>query len=148
MKSRDEDCAVYQNHTHERMVLVYYRDYQINVTPMTLIFNWFISAIAVMITAYILPGVTVETFVAALIVAVVLAVINTFIKPVLVVLTLPITIMTLGLFSIVINGGLILLAAYIVPGFAVHGFWWAVIFALVLSLVTGVLDMFKDGERE
>ncbi len=96
--------------------------------------HWIISAIAIGITAYVLPGVEV-TIVGALVLAVVLAIINIFIKPVIFVLTLPITIVTIGLFSLVINALMILLADYIVPGFAVAGFWSAFFFAIILSLV-------------
>jgi putative membrane protein len=92
--------------------------------------HWIISAIAIGVTAYLLPGVEV-TVLGALVLAIVLAVINVFIKPVVFILTLPITIITIGLFSLVINGLLILLAAYIVPGFAVAGFWSAFFFAII-----------------
>lgn len=96
--------------------------------------HWIISAIAVGIAAYLLPGVEV-TILGALILVVVLAVINLFIKPIVFVLTLPITIVTIGLFSLVLNGLLVWLAAYIVPGFNVSGFWSAFFFAIVLALI-------------
>lgn len=112
---------------------------------MKIFLNWLIYAVAIMITAYLLPGVSIEGFVAALILAVVLGAINAFIKPVVVILTLPINILTLGLFTLVINALLILLAAKIVPGFGVDGFWWAMLFAIVLSMVTWVLSRF-DGD--
>jgi putative membrane protein len=109
---------------------------------MNLIINWLISALAVIISAYLLPGVTINGFFAALVVAVVLAAINLLIKPIILVLTLPINIVTLGLFTLVINAALVLLAAAIVPGFGVAGFWWALLFALVLSIVGAVLGQF------
>jgi putative membrane protein len=87
-----------------------------------------------------LPGVIVEGFISALVLAVVLGAINMFLKPILVLLTLPINILTLGLFSLVINALLIMLASAIVPGFSVSGFWWALAFSLVLSIVTAVLS--------
>jgi len=90
-----------------------------------------------------LPGVTLDGFVAALIVAVVLGAINAFVRPILVVLTLPITIMTLGLFVLVINALLVLLASSIVPGFAVASFWWALAFGIVLAIVSAVLESFE-----
>ncbi len=105
---------------------------------MKLLFNWFISAIAILISAYLLVGVTVESFIVALVLAIVLGVINAFIKPVILLLTLPITIVTLGFFGLVINAGLILLASALVPGFEVAGFWWAFIFAILLTLVNEV----------
>lgn len=96
--------------------------------------RWIVSAIAIGIVAYLLPGVTV-TPLGALVLAVVLGIINLFIKPVVKLLTLPLTILTLGLFSLVINALFILLASMIVPGFSVAGFWSAFFFAILLSLV-------------
>jgi len=110
---------------------------------MKTLINWVVSALAILITAYLLPGVTLDGFVAALIVAVVLGAINAFVRPILVVLTLPITIMTLGLFVLVINALLVLLASSIVPGFAVASFWWALAFGIVLAIVSAVLESFE-----
>lgn len=107
---------------------------------MKLFFQWFISALAIGIAAYIVPGVSV-TLVGALIAAVVLGALNLFIRPILVVLTLPITVLTLGLFSLVINACLVLLAAALVPGFAIGGFWTAVLYALALSIVNWVFHL-------
>lgn len=104
--------------------------------------HWIVSAIAIAIAAYLLPGVTV-TPVGAIVLAVVLGVINIFIRPVLRLLTLPITILTLGLFSLVLNALLILLAAAIVPGFSVSGFWSALLFGILLALINGVFGSMK-----
>ena len=112
---------------------------------MKIFINWVIYAAAIMVTAYVLPGVMVEGIVAALVLAVVLGAINVFIKPVVVILTLPINILTLGLFTFVINALLIMLAAMIVPGFGVASFWWAMLFAIVLSVVSWVFSKF-DGD--
>ncbi len=87
-----------------------------------------------MLTAFIVPGASV-TFVPALIAAIVLGVLNMFIKPIILVLTLPINILTLGLFTFVINGFLVLLASKMVPGFYVGGFGTAMLFGLVLALI-------------
>ncbi len=106
---------------------------------MNILLNWLLSALAIVVAAYILPGVHVETFVTALVLAVVLGVINAFLKPILFFLTLPITILTLGLFGLVINALLILLTEAIVPGFRVDGFWWALLFSIVLSFVNAFL---------
>lgn len=108
-----------------------------------MLINWVISALAVVVAAYLLPGVHVSSFVTALIVAVVLGIINAFVKPLLLILTLPITIVTLGLFTLVINAFLILLTSYLVPGFVVDGFWWALIFSVVLSAVNWFLSELK-----
>jgi len=106
---------------------------------MGILINWIISALAILAAAYILPGVHVTSFVAALVAAVVLGIINAFIKPVLLILTLPITILTLGLFTLVINAFVIILAANLVPGFSVDSFWWALIFSIVLSIIGSFL---------
>ena len=86
---------------------------------MEILINWLVSALAIMVGAYILPGVKIESFITALLIAVVLGIINAIIKPILVILTLPINILTLGLFTLVINALLIMLCAWIVPGFSV-----------------------------
>jgi putative membrane protein len=106
---------------------------------MGILINWLVSGLAILVSAYILPGVHVSSLAAALVTAVVLGVVNAFIKPILVILTLPITILTLGLFTLVINALLILLTAKLVPGFQVDGFLWAVIFSIVLSLINSFL---------
>lgn len=102
---------------------------------MNLFIQWLVSAIAILIAAYILPGVGLSGFWAALIVAVVLGVLNLLIKPLLILLTLPINILTLGLFTLVINALIIMLASGIVPGFQVGGFLNAFLFSLVLALI-------------
>ncbi len=110
---------------------------------MKLIINWLVYTAAILVTAYVLPGVHLSGIIAALVLAVILAAINTFVRPILIVLTLPLTILTLGIFIFVLNALLILLAAAIVPGFSVHGFWWALLFSLVLSLVNAILRMLE-----
>ena len=109
---------------------------------MKIFFQWFVSALAIGIAAYLVPGVTV-TLVGTLIAAVVLGALNLFIRPILVVLTFPITVITLGLFSLVINAGLVMLASLVVPGFSVDGFWTAFLFALVLSIVNWVFSVWS-----
>lgn len=109
---------------------------------MSIIINWVIGALAIMVSAYLLSGVVVDSFITALVLAVVLGAINAFVRPVLVILSLPVTILTLGLFIFVIDAALIMLAANIVPGFAVAGFWWALIFAIVLAIVNFVVRRF------
>ena len=101
---------------------------------MKLFFHWLISALAIGIAAYLIPGVTV-TLISALIAAVVLGALNLFIRPILLVLTLPINVLTLGLFSLVINALLVILASMLVPGFMVEGFWAAFFFAILLAIV-------------
>ena len=99
-----------------------------------------VTAVAALIVAWILPGVQIQDGVTAILVAFVLALLNGFIKPLLVLLTIPITIITLGLFLLVINILIIRLAADIVPGFHVSGAWSALWFSLLLSFVTSIIE--------
>ncbi len=110
---------------------------------MKFLLDWIISAFIIFILAYVLPGVSVAGYFAALGAAIVIGLANATVKPLLIVLTLPITILTLGLFLLVINALVILLAAWIVPGFDVSGFWWALLFSVILSLA----NMFR-GQYE
>jgi putative membrane protein len=106
---------------------------------MRILVNWFVTTIAILIVAYLLPGVAIRGLAAAVIAALVLGLINAIIKPVLIVLTLPLTILTLGLFTFVLNALLVLLTSAIVPGFYVRSFWWALLFSLLFSIVSFVL---------
>lgn len=115
--------------------------------------NWIVrfllNGLAVVLTAYLLPGVDVTDYWTALIVALVLTLANMFVKPVLIILTIPITIFTLGLFLLVINALIILLADYLVDGFYVDGFWWALLFSLILSLFNSLFgDLIKEKEND
>jgi putative membrane protein len=107
---------------------------------MELILVWILNAVALLIVAYILPGITVASFGSALIAALVLGLLNTLVKPVLILLTLPITIVTLGLFLLVLNALVFWLAGSILKGFQVNGFWWAILGAFVYSVVSGLLS--------
>ena len=98
------------------------------------------TAVAVLFAAYILKGVHVDSTVTALIVAVVLGLLNSFIKPILIILTIPITIVTLGLFLLVINIIIVKWAAGLVPGFTVDGWFTALIFSLVVSFVSSIIE--------
>lgn len=97
--------------------------------------------------SYILKGIKIDSFWTAILLAIVLAVLNALLKPVLIILTLPITIVTLGLFLFVINAAIILLADYFIPGFEVNGFWWALLFSLLLSIVTSILYQEPDDNK-
>ena len=109
------------------------------------IVRFLLSGVAVLLTAYLLPGVHVEHYGYALLVAALLSIANVLVKPILVVLTIPITILTLGLFLLVINAAIILLVDYFVPGFNVDGFWWALGFSLILSIFNSLFsDLLKD----
>jgi putative membrane protein len=96
--------------------------------------------------SYLLEGVHIDKFTTALLLALVLAVLNAIVKPLLVILTLPITIITLGLFLLVINAAIILLGDYFLDGFKVDGFWWALLFSILLSVVSSIL--YSVGKKD
>ena len=103
---------------------------------LTLIARWILNAAALLLVAYLYPGVQVETFTAAVIAALVLGLVNAVVRPLLVILTLPVTVITLGLFLFVINALLFWLVAEIVPGFRVTGFVAALVGSILFSLIT------------
>ncbi|MDH4114071.1 MAG: phage holin family protein [Burkholderiaceae bacterium] len=108
---------------------------------MRLFLVWILNAIALLAVAYLYPGVQVEDWTAAAVAALVLGLVNTLVKPVLVILTLPVTIVTLGLFLLVLNALLFWSVASLVPGFHVSGFWAAVLGAILYSLIGSLLSM-------
>lgn len=108
--------------------------------------HWLIIALALWVTAYILPGVDIGSTQALAIAAIVLGLVNALIRPILTLLTLPITILTLGLFYLLVNGFTFLLASKLVPGFTVHGFWWAVLGALVVSVISSFVGAFAADD--
>lgn len=114
---------------------------------MNLIIRLLLSAVAVLILAYVLPGVEVAGFNSAIIVAIVVALLRLIVRPILVILTLPVTILTLGLFLLIINGIIILLADYFVDGFSVRNIWWALLFSLLLSFLQSVLHSFLKKDE-
>ena len=101
-----------------------------------------LTTIAVLILANVLPGVSVDGFMTSLWVAIVLSLLRLIVRPILVILTLPITLVTFGLFLLVINGVLILLADYFIGGFEINGFWIAVLFSILLSIFQSILFQF------
>lgn len=103
--------------------------------------NWLLSALAIIAIANYLPGFEVDSFTTALVVAVALGIVNAVIKPIIVVLTLPINILTLGFFSFVINAALIWIVAYFVPGFTIVGFVPALIASIALWLINLVISI-------
>ena len=107
-----------------------------------------VSSLAVIITSYVLRGVHIDGALTAVIVAVVLALLNTFLKPLIILLTIPFTVFTLGLFLLVINVFIIYLATKLVPGFSVDGFWWALGFSIILSLVTSLLERINNNYNQ
>jgi len=109
---------------------------------MGFIIRLFFTWLAVIIASYILPGIHITDYFSALIFAAVLAVLNVFLKPLLVVLTIPITLFTLGLFLLVINACIVLVGDYFVQGIEIRNFWWALLFSLVISVIVSVFESF------
>ncbi|HPH82814.1 MAG TPA: phage holin family protein [Flavobacteriales bacterium] len=114
--------------------------------------NWFVrvlvSSLAVLITAYMLPHVFVANVATAIMIAILLSFLNTFLKPILIILTLPVTILSMGLFLLVINAAIILLADYLLDEFKVDGFIWALVFSLILSLVNSFLEQLLGTNKQ
>lgn len=115
---------------------------------MRLILVWIINALALLALPYIFTSITIDSFVTALIVAVVLGLVNTLIRPVLVLLTLPVTVLTLGLFIFVINGLLFWAVGSFMPGFHVAGFWSGVFGAIVYSLISWALASLLPARKD
>ncbi len=116
---------------------------------MKFIIQLVIVTLAVLISSYILPGVSIEgnNFLTAFVVAAVLSFLNAVVKPIMIILTIPVTIFSFGFFLLVINALMILLAAKIVNGFHVEGFWYALLFSFILSFVTSILEGVKKRDE-
>ena len=116
---------------------------------MKYLFNILLSALAVYILVHLLPGVSANSFGTAVVVAFVLSLLNIFVKPLLILLTLPVTIITLGFFLLVINAMIILMVDGLLDGFHVDGFWWALLFSLLLSILQSILQsLTKEDKKE
>jgi putative membrane protein len=114
---------------------------------MNTIIKILVTAVLVLVIDYFMSGITVSSFVTSVFVAVVLGLLNTFIKPILVFFTFPVTIVTLGLFLFVINALIIILCSKIVGGFVVNSFWTAMIFSIVLSLSQSITNRFISENK-
>lgn len=108
---------------------------------MSLIIRLLLTALAVYIAAWVSPGVTVKNFGSAIIVAIVLTLLNIFLKPLMVLISIPVTVLTLGLFLLVINAVIILIASYFVGSFRVNGFWSALLFSIIFSVISWLLEI-------
>lgn len=109
-----------------------------------LILKWVVFALIITLVGWLTPGLEINSFVTAMIAAVVITIINAVIKPIIMLLTLPINIFTLGIFTLVINALLFMLAAYIVPGIEVAGFWSALLASILISIFSVILSIFKS----
>lgn len=112
------------------------------------IITWIVTAVSLLITAHFVPGIKIDTVTDAAIGAVILGLVNAIVKPIMVLLTLPLTILTLGLFLFVVNGIAFYLVAYLTPGFHVDTFWAALLGSIVLSLVSSILGIFLGSEKK
>lgn len=99
-----------------------------------------VNALAVFIAAYLLRGVEIKNFWSAVLTAILLAIVNALIRPLLIILTIPITILTLGLFILVIDALLLMLIDALLPGLKIKNFWWALLFSIVLSVINSILS--------
>ena len=106
---------------------------------MGFIANLLISALAVYLTTWLLPGIVVKSFWSAMGISLIIGLLNVLVRPLLTLLTIPVTIVTLGLFLFVIDALIIMLAAKLLDGFIVNGFWWALIFSIIVTSVTNFL---------
>lgn len=107
---------------------------------MNKLIKFLIIGLAVYGLSMLFSGITVSSYISAVLVVLVLSLVNTFVKPVLQLLTLPITVVTFGLFLLVINGAMILLVDWLLPGFDVANFWWALLMSICLSFVNSIVD--------
>ena len=115
---------------------------------MRFVLKLLVSSLAVFFGARILNGVYLDGFPTAILVALVIGFLNAFLKPILVVLTIPITLLTFGLFLLIINAGIILLADYALSGFAVDSFFTAVLFSIIVSVITWILEAIANLRSE
>ena len=110
-----------------------------------ILMRWLILTAAIIVTAYLLDGIQIDGFFSAIFSAALLGILNAFFRPILLVLTLPINILSLGLFTFVINALLLLMASGVIPGLTVSGFWTALFGSLLISLVSFILNTFIGG---
>lgn len=110
-----------------------------------ILMRWLILTAAVIVTAYLLEGIHIEGFFSAIFSAAILGILNAFFRPILLILTLPINILSLGLFTFVINALLLLMASGVIPGLTVSGFWTALLGSFLISVVSFILNTFIGG---
>lgn len=120
---------------------------KLSVRKMKILLAWIINALALFVVVKIVPGIEVEDTATLFLAALVIGVVNALIKPVLQIVSLPITLLTLGIFALIVNAALFGLAAWLVSGFSVSGFWSALFGALVMSVVGGILHSLTDPKK-
>jgi putative membrane protein len=110
--------------------------------------RWFINSISLLLVVHIVSGIGISSWLTAIAAALVLGLLNAFVRPVLIVLTLPVNILTLGLFTLIINGFMFYLAALLVHGFVIAGYWYAFLGALVFSIISFLLSLLISSEKD
>jgi putative membrane protein len=121
-------------------VPVYHEYYSASYRRRSWVIRWLVTTVALLVTAALIPGVHVDNVLTALLAAVVIGVVNAFVRPIFLFFTLPLNLLTLGLFTFVVNGLMLLLAAFFVPGFHVSGFLSAVFGALIMGIVSSIIN--------
>ena len=111
---------------------------------MKILLDLLVRTLAVLITAYLIPGVVIDNLITAVTAVIVLGLLNILIKPVIIILTLPVNILTLGLFTFIINALIVVLASWLINGFTINSFWSGMLFSIVLSLVNWFLNSLKS----
>lgn len=114
---------------------------------MYILFRWLLSTTSIILSAYIIEAVIVQNFWSALWVSLVLGLVNAILRPILIVLTLPINILSLGLFTLVINALMVMLVSSIVKGFYVEGFWYAMLFSILVSVISYILNTIFETRK-
>lgn len=114
---------------------------------MQFLFTWFITAISLLITAYVIPGIFIESLVAAVFAAIVMGVVNAIVRPILILFTLPLTFLSLGLFLFVVNAIAFSLVSYFTPGFSINTFWDALFGSIILSLISGFISQLLETKK-
>lgn len=114
---------------------------------MTWIPKLLLNAAALFLASYVLPGVDIDNYYSAIIVAIALAILNVFVKPLLIIITIPVTIITLGLFLFCINAIIILIADSFIDGFEVHGLFWALVLSFVMSVLNSIFGVSGNSNR-
>lgn len=114
---------------------------------MKLLIKWIVLTASILFVSYLLDGIKVDNFLAALLAAAVLGILNAILRPLLIILTLPINVLTFGIFTFIINAGLLMLVSEIIPGFHVSGFWTAIFGSILISITSGLLNLLLRENR-
>jgi putative membrane protein len=118
-----------------------------NSSMKNFLLRWFINSISLLLVVYVVSGIVISSWLTAIAAALVLGLLNAFVRPLLIILTLPVNILTLGLFTLIVNGFMFYLVALLVPGFVVAGYWNAFLGALVFSIISFLLSLLTRSKE-